>query len=661
MPHAAVRHDVYPSRTGLLSITEEATLPENPTVRSRRDARAAARGARHESPGRLSRWVVRGDDFEGARPQAIHLLMLGGATIGCALAAALDLLLRGAQDFPVWLGFTLLVGTATVTIVRRPAWRGTIFLVLYLILLGWVFFSVISDHRMLGYVMPAMWTVLVAVAVAETRPRVLAICAMCLAFSLSLPLLSPSYRGLPMVQVSAGLSIAVIALAMLGFLSSALWSSAVSVLVGQARRSRELYLALEAGRAELEQRVSQRRSELLARSAELEALTGRLQTSLAERTRLSQELANLSERDELTGLYNRRYLTDALRRSPGPGQRCSLIILDVDHFKRINDSHGHPLGDRVLALLARTLTRVVRPGDTLARMGGEEFALLLPGVSPEQGERTGQRCVELVRAMSWPAPLEPGSVTISVGVASVVPGPDQPAPDVGPTGTHVPAGRPGAGVRGLRGLGAPAATLLQRADRAMYEAKETGRDRLVVAPILAEPQMGTAMGVLGADQLPGQFPGQGDQPGEEITADETVADATAADLGAADTGAIDADAADATAADAGAAAPAGQAVDLRATPLELDLRDGRSPGSGSGSGPSGTDTGSGTETGSGSGSAARSAADRPEPAGEAPGAAGKAGRTRTRTSPASSTGTGTGAGSGAGSGADEAASPRDEP
>jgi diguanylate cyclase (GGDEF)-like protein len=159
-----------------------------------------------------------------------------------------------------------------------------------------------------------------------------------------------------------------------------------------------------------------------------------------------------ADRDYLTGLANRRRFRKALGQEVERWRRyqipCSLLMLDVDFMKRINDAHGHPAGDRVIRLVASALTELSRDNDTAARLGGEEFALLLAGVSGEAAFAAAER----LRLAVLTQPLEEvGTVTISVGVAS--------CPD---------------NARSER-------ELFGTSDAALYRAKQEGRNMTVVA------------------------------------------------------------------------------------------------------------------------------------------------------------------------------------
>lgn len=171
--------------------------------------------------------------------------------------------------------------------------------------------------------------------------------------------------------------------------------------------------------------------------------------------RTSMQLVELAERDELTGLYNRRrfheelgrMLADAGRR----GSRLGLLAFDLDGFKPINDSFGHQAGDEVLVRLARELGRTVRRNETLFRIGGDEFALLVPEGSTEGLCELAHRLVETVGAMRFVFEGRAARVTASVGIARF--------PDNGHEGE----------------------ALVAAADEALYRAKSEGRNRAAVS------------------------------------------------------------------------------------------------------------------------------------------------------------------------------------
>ncbi len=168
------------------------------------------------------------------------------------------------------------------------------------------------------------------------------------------------------------------------------------------------------------------------------------------------ELHESTIRDPLTGLFNRRHAVAVLQSETGraaqqPDYRFSLILFDIDYFKPINDRHGHLAGDRVLKQLSAVAQERVRSGDTLARVGGEEFALILPGTGSRNAIQVANAVCERVAAERFDIGNDSVSITLSGGVAEW-------QADMG----------------GLDDL-------LQAADRNLYRAKDTGRNQVVAS------------------------------------------------------------------------------------------------------------------------------------------------------------------------------------
>ena len=169
------------------------------------------------------------------------------------------------------------------------------------------------------------------------------------------------------------------------------------------------------------------------------------------RRQLEQELLQMARTDPLTGVLNRRHFLELAEQERQRSQRYAMpgavLMLDVDHFKEINDHHGHGVGDQALHWLARCLGEHLRANDLLGRMGGEEFALLLPNTGLDQAREAAERLREALRAGSATAELP--AFTVSIGITGFRPDDDS--------------------------MEAP----LLRADRALYRAKAEGRDRVV--------------------------------------------------------------------------------------------------------------------------------------------------------------------------------------
>lgn len=172
--------------------------------------------------------------------------------------------------------------------------------------------------------------------------------------------------------------------------------------------------------------------------------------------RLREVLRQQSVADPLTGLFNRRYMDETLRRELARAMRknmpLSVMVLDVDHFKRVNDVFGHEGGDMVLRAVAQQLREVVRESDVACRLGGEEFLLILPECTKQAAAARAEDMAKHLRQLRLQySGQQIGAVTASFGVATY---PDD-------------------------GLDGPA--LIKAADRAMYQAKGAGRDRVMLA------------------------------------------------------------------------------------------------------------------------------------------------------------------------------------
>ncbi len=179
--------------------------------------------------------------------------------------------------------------------------------------------------------------------------------------------------------------------------------------------------------------------------------------------RLEAELKRLATQDSLTGLLTRRAFLDhferEVSRSRRSGEPFALAIFDLDHFKQLNDGHGHPFGDQMLRRTAQRLRSGVRAHDVLGRYGGEEFALLMPGLDKEAGLRAAERVRSGVEALG----LEHGDVRLKLTIS--------------------------AGVAAFPHDGADWETLLTAADVALYAAKVSGRNRVVPAQHPARPPL----------------------------------------------------------------------------------------------------------------------------------------------------------------------------
>ncbi len=193
--------------------------------------------------------------------------------------------------------------------------------------------------------------------------------------------------------------------------------------------------------------------ELLAR-VKIHLKVKALQDNLKESNQLLQQLA---QTDPLTELHNRRHMMDTLEaefdRSSRVGSPFALLMVDLDHFKRVNDTYGHQLGDKVLQSTAWEIRALLRQYDSAARFGGEEFALLLPETTLSGANLVAERLRQSINNIEFAGPLSKLKISISVGVAAI----------------------PHAKISTV-------SDLVRLADDALYAAKRNGRNRVENAP-----------------------------------------------------------------------------------------------------------------------------------------------------------------------------------
>jgi diguanylate cyclase (GGDEF)-like protein len=209
--------------------------------------------------------------------------------------------------------------------------------------------------------------------------------------------------------------------------------------------------AVAANRAEAVQR-----REWVLRQGERE-LVIRLSAEIRRRERVERDLVIKANVDALTTVPNRRHFLELAdveyRRAQRSGETMSIVVLDVDHFKVINDTWGHASGDEVLRRLAMVLRDNVRRIDVVGRLGGEEFAVLMPGANEERAAEVMERICQLIRFEEIDLPDGLVTLTVSAGIA-----------ETNPWSESID-------------------DALARADAAMYRAKYDGRDRFVVATV----------------------------------------------------------------------------------------------------------------------------------------------------------------------------------
>lgn len=195
-------------------------------------------------------------------------------------------------------------------------------------------------------------------------------------------------------------------------------------------------------------------AEKIRAEEKLQRANKKLQLQLEKIESLQDELREQAIRDPLTGLYNRRYLSEALERELAQAKRghstISFVMIDIDHFKEVNDAFGHATGDKILQKLAAQLLNHTRTGDIVCRYGGEEFLVVLPNVSTEIASQIAEKWRNFFEAPGALLDNMENATTISCGVAEY--------PNDGST----------------------SAEIISNADKALYIAKRTGRNRVVV-------------------------------------------------------------------------------------------------------------------------------------------------------------------------------------
>ncbi len=191
--------------------------------------------------------------------------------------------------------------------------------------------------------------------------------------------------------------------------------------------------------------------------AKLEQLHLEIERKQNELLSINATLVELAVTDKLTGLKNRRFFQEKLEEQLAifdeTAQLFSLLILDIDHFKKVNDTYGHQVGDEVLAQLARILNAHARQDDVVARYGGEEFVIILPETDVDTSRTIAEQIRQVVEQAVW----QTGKVTISIGIATVT------EEDTD-------------------------ATILKKADQALYVSKENGRNRVSTFECLTPKQ-----------------------------------------------------------------------------------------------------------------------------------------------------------------------------
>ena len=194
---------------------------------------------------------------------------------------------------------------------------------------------------------------------------------------------------------------------------------------------------------------------LILAAYQISAWRNRLAQQRRELRDTLEKVQTLASRDALTGLYNRRHMQDRLvdsaKRHERYGERFTVVLVDLDHFKRINDVHGHRVGDEALMAFASAATLALRESDTVGRWGGEEFLFILPNTSPAKALVALDRLRAALQHCSISSRVPGLRVAFSAGIAQ-------------------------------HDVAAPVHRTLERADHALYQAKTAGRNRSLVSP-----------------------------------------------------------------------------------------------------------------------------------------------------------------------------------
>lgn len=437
-----------------------------------------------------SRWVTLDPDPEGARLQLIQVDVWSATTLACLVGLILTMIFGGAGESSAWLWLAFIppLAAAAVSMAKFPQWRPRITMSMYLLVLcggAWVLFSNAAP-QIHGF--NTLWGVLTGATIAERPRRAIFVGLVCCAV-----LGASMVVGNTSVNVGATAASAALGLVVSAVLGGITWQTTLDELLDTHRHTAELTGKLSRTNAELEARVAERKTELEKRSAELQVETERLRESLDGRARLARELNDLAHRDDLTALRNRRSFMEQLALSidgllshtgtgpTGDPAHLTVLLVDVDYFKTVNDRFGHPVGDRALIHIANALADAIRTDDTVARIGGEEFAVILPSTSAGTGMEVAQELRMAVAALDTTGLGMSQRLTVSIGGVTFV------RDDI--------AQLDEADARGRR-HDATISWAMSSADKALYEAKDSGRNTVRWSGVdVPTPKSGDASGL----------------------------------------------------------------------------------------------------------------------------------------------------------------------
>ena len=371
------------------------------------------------------------DPLEARRGRNALIVFYGALVLGVPSLVGLSFI-PGGRMLAVLVALFMVVAYIGTVVVRRGRVRLGTWIFFTAIVAAECAFPVITGDARLTAIYLAVPVVIASVLLLPRGALVIGLVSIAAGAVLTwiYPPVDPPVTAFEVILAATLISGFVLVTAVLGF----------SSLRQETARADEAAAELRVTNETLELRVAER--------------TEQLENALARQEQLVAELAELSLRDPLTGLYNRRHADNELPRLVAAAERhlqpISLAMADLDHFKVVNDDHSYSVGDEVLRRFARVLTQVTRGTDTVIRYGGEEFLIVMPQTGIDQASVLCERLRKAVESHTW-YEVDPSlQVTVSIGVAD------------------------SARFDGVIGLAAGA-------DAALHRAKREGRNRVVAA------------------------------------------------------------------------------------------------------------------------------------------------------------------------------------
>ena len=371
------------------------------------------------------------DPLEARRGRNALIVFYGALVLGVPSLVGLSFI-PGGRMLAVLVALFMVVAYIGTVVVRRGRVRLGTWIFFTAIVVAECAFPVITGDARLTAIYLAVPVVIASVLLLPRGALVIGLVSIAAGAVLTwiYPPVDPPVTAFEVILAATLISGFVLVTAVLGF----------SSLRQETARADEAAAELRVTNETLELRVAER--------------TEQLENALARQEQLVAELAELSLRDPLTGLYNRRHADNELPRLVAAAERhlqpISLAMADLDHFKDVNDDHSYSVGDEVLRRFARVLSQVTRGTDTVIRYGGEEFLIVMPQTGIDQASVLCERLRKAVESHTW-YEVDPSlQVTVSIGVAD------------------------SARFDGVIGLAAGA-------DAALHRAKREGRNRVVAA------------------------------------------------------------------------------------------------------------------------------------------------------------------------------------